>query len=90
MYLDGEKAGDVMKELCKQICKQDEDISVAKQSSMQDVCEEAWPINQFRSDPSYIGMAISNIGPAIRQFQEFMDRNKKFPDDEFWTEPTIQ
>ena len=31
LYLDGEKAGDVMKELCKQICKQDEDISVAKQ-----------------------------------------------------------
>ena len=35
LYLDGEKAGDVMKELCKQICKQDEDISAAKQSSNQ-------------------------------------------------------
>ena len=36
-----------------------------------------------------ISESISNIVPVIRQFQEFMDRNKKIPDDEFRTEPTI-
>ena len=93
LYLNGEKAGDVMKELCQQICKQDEDISVAKQSSMQDVCEdlESLKLGQLTNSEAIqtISESISNIGPAIRQFQEFMDRNKKFPDDEFRTEPTI-
>ncbi len=93
LYFDGEKASDVLKELCKQICKQNEVISVAQQSSMQDVCEdlESLKFGQLTNSEAIqaISGSISNIVPVIRQFQEFMDRNKKIYDDEMQTEPTI-
>ena len=92
LYLEGEKASEVMKELCKQICKQDEDISITQQSSMQEVCNdlESLKLGQLVNTEAIQAMSgsISSIIPVIRQFQEFMDKTKKIPDDELRSEPT--
>ena len=92
LYFEGEKASDVMKELCKYICKQDEEISVAQKSNTQDVCDdlEGLRLGQLANAEAIqaISGSISNIVPVIPQFQEFMDKNKRVQDDELQSEPT--
>ena len=92
LYLEGEKASDVRKELCKHMCKQDEEISVAQQSNMQNVCDdlEGLRLGQLANTEAIqaISGSISNIVPVIRQFQEFIDKNKRVQEDELLSEST--
>ena len=99
LSFDGEKASDIMKELCKQICKLDEvnletPISDARQSSKQssDDCDDLLSIKlgqlvNTEAIQALLG-SISHITSVISQFQDFMDKNKKDLRDETWAKPT--
>ena len=95
----GEKASDIMKELCKQICKLDEvnletPISDARQSSKQssDNCDDlqSLKLGQLVNTEAIQALSgsISHITSVISQFQDVMDKNKKDLRDETWAKPT--
>lgn len=99
LSFDGEKASDIMKELCKQICKLDEvnletPISDARQSSKQssDDCDDLLSIKlgQLVNTEAIQALSgsISHITSVISQFQDVMDKNKKDLRDETWAKPT--
>ena len=74
------------------MCKQDEEISVAQQSNMQNICDdlEGLRLGQLANTEAIqaISGSISNIVPVIRQFQEFIDKNKRVQEDELLSEST--
>ena len=74
------------------MCKQDEEISVAQQSNMQIVCDdlEGLRLGQLVNTEAILAISgsISNIVPVIRQFQEFIDKNKRVQEDELLSEST--
>lgn len=88
LSLDGERANDIAKELCKQMCKCDEvgletPILDAGQSSVQssDVCEAFESLKLGQSVNSEAIQALSgtiyHLTSVIAQFQSFMDKNQK-------------
>lgn len=87
LSVNGKRASKIMKELCKQICKLDEDnlespISDARQSSMKssDICEEFENLKfgQLVNTEAIQALSgsISHITYVMSQFQTFMDKSR--------------